>query len=114
MALILSLSSKAQTGLVFSQCLTFNGDSYTGAGGIQYSPEYVVPEGKVWKIEYAYVDNNCANICNYLMVNNYTSVPLIANFHTFPVWVKSGDVIKIRSSSSTSDYFVTILEFNAN
>jgi hypothetical protein len=112
--LLLSLSGMAQTGLVFNQCLTFGGKILIIISGDYYSQEYTVPEGKVWKIEHASVAAASNNLwANALLVNGYQTTYFPNNYSAFPIWVKSGDVIRFRGSNN-SDYFLSILEFNGN
>jgi hypothetical protein len=112
-ALALSFSSSAQTGLVFSQCLTFGGDTWTTVSGNSYSQEFIVPVGKIWKIEHASIVNTNGTLWNrVLQINAFDVAYFPNNYSTFPIWVKSGDVI--RFSGGGGDYFLSILEFQAN
>jgi hypothetical protein len=113
-ATILSLGGIAQIGLTFSQCLTISSnDPWTPVSiGVSEatSPQITVPEGKIWKIEYAYV--YAAGIV-YLNVNGVKASNLSQGFDTFPIWLKSGDNFNFYAFAPQS-YFISILEFNAN
>lgn len=113
-AIAVSMSALAQTGLDFSQCLTFAGETNVLITGDYYSPAFAVPEGKVWKIEHAYVDYG--QNANRLIINDRVANALYPalNSSNFPVWVKAGDSIRVRTDPSNADYFISILEFNAN
>ena len=115
MALVLSMSTTAQTGLVFSQCLTFGGNTWTAISGDYYSPTFVVPNGKIWKIEHASCTANSSTLWNNVMqINGFSIAYFPNNYSTFPIWLKSGDIIRFRSQYSSPDYFISILEFNSN
>jgi hypothetical protein len=113
-ATILSLGGIAQTGLTFSQCLTISSnDPWTPVslgGNDATSPQIAVPDGKIWKIEYAYV--YAAGIV-YLNVNGVKASILNQGYHAFPIWLKSGDNFNFYGTFPQS-YFISILEFNAN
>jgi hypothetical protein len=113
-ALTLSLSGIGQAGLVFSQCLTFSGETNVNITGDYYSTVFTVPDGKVWKIEYAFVDYNQAY--NRLIINDRVAGVLYPSSTSpnFPIWVKSGDAVRIRTNYSNRDYFISVLEFNIN
>ncbi len=114
MALILSLSSMAQTGLEFSQCLTFGGQTDIIVSNQPYSQEYTVPAGKIWKIEYAGGEAYSGTSPIYLIINNITACTINNGIIRNPIWVKPGDRIKISGPFSTWDYFISILEFQTN
>jgi hypothetical protein len=120
MAFVLSLSSMAQTGLVFSQCLTFSGTDFTPApnNSGNESSTFTVPQGKVWKIEAAcfYIPPLLSSN-PYLMINNLIVQRLDQATTRFPIWCKAGDQIKIKFTNNQNGneaYFFSILEFNAN
>ncbi len=117
MALALSLSGIAQTGLVFNQCLTFSGSDFTPApnNSGNESSTFTVPQGKVWKIEAAcfYGTGNTP----YLVINNLITERINDVTTVFPIWCKSGDQINIRFTNNLygyETYFFSILEFNSN
>ncbi len=119
MTVFLSQNGLAQAGLVFSQCLTFSGNGPWIMSNFnpsdRISPQYTVPEGKVWKLEYAYVRANGTSV--YLRVNGNYSAPLNTSITQFPIWFKSGDVIDVYIESNSAynyDLFFSILEFNSN
>jgi hypothetical protein len=116
-ALTISVSGMAQTGLVFNQCLTFGGNQYQpmeGSASYVESSAYIVPDGKVWKIESA--NYSGGSYPGFLTVNGFqATLSLSGNIIHFPIWVKSGDIIRIRASAlAQGEYFISILEFNAN
>jgi hypothetical protein len=107
----LTFSKIDAQNLQFSQVLTFSGTT-TGNNGI--SQLGTVPSGKVWKIV------SISNLGNYhsIQINNVSVTTGIANasINTYlylPIWLKDGDQIRHvnYSSSSNSDYFVSIIEF---
>jgi hypothetical protein len=114
-ALALSMSALAQTGLVFSQCLTFAGKTDIINSNQYYSQYYTVPEGKIWKIESAFV-NYFSYQGGFLQVNGHLAAALNAATSPFPIWAKSGDTIRIYNPGGgvNTDFFISILEFNAN
>ncbi len=99
-----SLFSKADAqNLQFSQVLTFGLTSTannTVAG--------VVPENKVWKIEFARISTG-----GNLKVNNYSIANSTGNgWNDFPIWLKSGDILQADGSPNGSQYyFISIIEF---
>ncbi len=116
-SLIMSLSGIAQTGLSFSQCLTFSGTDFIPApnNSGSESSTFTVPQGKVWKIEAAcfYGTGNTP----YLVINNLIAQSLNNGLAVFPIWCKASDQIKIRFTNNIygyETYFFSILEFNAN
>ena len=111
-ATILSLGGIAQTGLTFSQCLTI---SYNGpwtpisfGGNDATSPEVTVPNGKIWKVEYAYVYPSTNPI--YFNVNGLKASQINSGLATYPIWLKAGDNFNFFASTPQS-YFISILEF---
>lgn len=88
--------------LQFSQVLTF------GLTATTNTVVGVVPENKVWKIEFAHVESY------YLEVNNYAIVSKTANgWNQFPIWLKAGDILSANgSTNSSASYFISIIEFN--
>ncbi len=120
MALALSLSVMAQTGLVFSQCLTFSGQDMIDVNpnlndGEETNP-FIVPEGKAWKIEYASINTSSSA---QLYINNFyvAAIGISSGIRPFPIWIKSGDQVKLKYTSNSSgyeSYFISILEFNVN
>jgi hypothetical protein len=121
LALALSINAIAQTGLVFSQCLTFGAIGpwvqYSPPSDAYRSPQFTVPEGKIWKIEYA-GHTNSASGSYFLEINNVKIQQLAPGYGTFPIWAKSGDVLNLwgtnTPNNSTLTYFFSILEFNNN
>jgi hypothetical protein len=112
-ALAFSMSAMAQTGLVFNQCLTLGGQTNVNTPSEPLSVTYFVPEGKVWKIEYAHVDQYTTSQ-NKLLINNTVACLLSSSITHFPIWAKAGDEIKFRSGQWNADYFLSVLEFNVN
>ncbi len=113
-ALALSINAIAQTGLVFNQCLTFSGDGPWTSPTVNssVSPQFIVPEGKIWKLEYAYAQVGGG----FLRVNGYTASNLSSS--SFPIWLKSGDTVDFIAGTfppvSIAGFFLSILEFNSN
>ncbi len=101
------LFSKADAqNLQFSQVLTYAGQIQTWDGGSNLSPTWVVPEGKVWKVE--------SYAMSYLFVNN---VNITSNTNQGIIWLKAGDSIKYGSTTMSIpspgySYFLSIIEFN--
>ncbi len=115
MALIISLSSVAQTGLVFNQCLTF-----TGTANVDVSPnnsdlrsqDYIVPEGKIWKVEAICAIGASSISTHYLEINTLRVATL--PFTLSPLWLQAGDTITLFFNGGGGTYVISILEFNAN
>jgi hypothetical protein len=87
----------------FSQVLTFSMSS---------SDTYVVPNGKVWKIEYAALSP--VNSVSKLQVNGLDILLSMntSNTNSFPIWLKSNDVISMTASSGVPACFISIIEFS--
>ena len=113
--MFISAASFCQAGLNFSQCLTFSSNGpwtpVSPNSSDKTSPLITVPEGKIWKIEQAYVFPNSSQ--TYLNVNGIKASQLASGIEVFPIWLKSGDNLNFLSSGPTS-YFLSILEFNSN
>jgi hypothetical protein len=113
----ISATSFSQTGLTFGQCLTFSSDGPwtpdSPNASDKTSPPLTVPEGKIWKIEYAYVFAFTSSNPIYLKINGFRASVLNSNYAPFPIWLKSGDYFNFYANNP-STYFVSILEFNAN
>lgn len=73
------------------------------------SPQYVVPEGKIWKLEYAYV-NQASN--SFLRVNGFIASNL-GNAH-FPIWLKAGDTIDLYASSFPINNYKSLTQRTEN
>jgi hypothetical protein len=102
--LLLALSKMNAQNLQFSQVLTF-GITATANN----TPLAIVPENKVWKIEYARLESGGA-----LEANNYVIATLATQgLNHFPIWLKAGDVLTVNgSTNSAPKYFISIIEFN--
>lgn len=118
-ALVLCQSVMAQTGLSYNQCLTFGGNEWidntpsNNNDGRETQP-FEVPAGKVWKIEFASVKSSSSPT---IYINNHYATSLLLAYNPFPIWCKSGDIIKLKFDNQASGYeefFISILEFNAN
>lgn len=103
----------AQGNLQFNQVLTYSGSlSYT----TNISPTYTVPSGKVWKIEYTTGNRDGL----FLLINNISTISLTGNpnWGLTPLifWLKANDFIKFifetNNLALTSNYFVSIIEYN--
>lgn len=114
MALVLSLSGMAQTGLVFSQCLTFTGTANVviNASTDRKSQDYVVPEGKIWKVEAICAIGAITSSPHYLEINTLRVATL--PFTLSPLWLKAGDTVTLYFNNGSGTYIISILEFNAN
>ena len=128
--LFISLSSFSQgVNLEFNQVLTYDSaytENLTGSGNwTRYSNELIVPENKVWKIQFMSPQRG-------LRVNNVEFDYAIfsgsgayqgVSMPNSPIWLDSGDKLRFRftgswngngSNSINYSYFVSILEFNLN
>lgn len=114
-ALALSMSGMAQTGLVFSQCLTF-----TGTANVDVNPnnqdmrsqDYIVPDGKIWKVEVISIAEGNSFSTHYLEINSLQVATL--PYSLGPLWLKTGDVITLYFNGGGRNYIISILEFEAN
>jgi len=94
--------------LQFSQVLTFSG--YLGS---DQAAEFIVPEGKVWKIVSA------ENYYTSYQVNGASAIRSIpggsqdkVQNNVFPIWIKSNDVLTANGGGiSGSSFFLSIIEF---
>ena len=96
-----SLITKAQGNLQFSQVITGS-----GAMSASNSPILTVPSNKVYKIEAVNLDGNI-----HAMVNG---VGVSTSLH-FPFWLKAGDTFYINAANAgtgTYNYQYSIIEFN--
>ena len=114
MALILSLSSVAQTGLEFSQCLTFTGSAnviVSPTGSDRRSQDYIVPEGKIWKVEAICGLGASLSSSHYVEINTLkvATIP----FTLSPLWLKAGDTITLYFNNGEGTYIISVLEFNS-
>jgi len=94
------MQMKSQGNLQFNQVLTYSGYLY-----MQAAPNFVVPEGKVWKVE-AYTKD-------FLHFNGVRISDNITNLGV--LWLKAGDVLNYTTdfcSGCSVKYFVSIIEFN--
>jgi hypothetical protein len=122
--LIIPLASMAQGNLQFNQILNFQGELTTTNPN---SPEYTVPAGKVWKIEYC---------TPFKFAGQFDPPPSIALYlngvpldvaTTNGIWLKANSIIQYKNSSfytSTSatyqaqyykalrSYALSIIEYN--
>jgi hypothetical protein len=112
--LFMLLGTKAQSNLQLSQVLTYNGSLQPN----QLSTKWIVPSGKVWKIE--------ARSPDFFVINGtyFTggAIGLTSNYGrlsgapiSLPIWLKSGDNIWYQTNNDypfPTDYFISILEFN--
>ena len=98
LCLALAFSSIDAQNLQFSQVLTFTG-SYSSNN--QWTQ--VVPDGKVWKIEFAQVSSILRLNGKALLTNSNL------NQNQFPIWIKAGDVLSFGNNSD--DLNISIIEF---
>ncbi len=114
MALALSASVMAQTGLVFSQCLTFTGTAnidVSPSNSHGRTPNYIVPDGKIWKVEF--ISGDLSNLSSAFLEINMIRVGELP-IPQLPIWLKSGDIISLYFQSADLGYVISILEFNVN
>jgi hypothetical protein len=99
-----SLTIQAQGNLQFNRSMTNGGSIVSPAmGGCGYSPNFTVPEGKVWKIE-KYSTTEDMRI-NGIVVPGGSSMS--------PIWLNAGDIISFENCSIYSHYyFFNGIEFN--
>lgn len=94
--------------LQFSQVLTFSGSQNP-------SQNYVVPNGKVWKIVAAktYLAEYLINNIPQSIVSNSNGGPSnnAVQTNSFPIWLKSGDSI-MPEVGYGNGFFLSIIEFS--
>jgi hypothetical protein len=107
-----------QGNLQFSQVLTYSQNfNLVGCGTNLCSWSgslYTVPSGKAWKIE-----NFAANGQADIVMTLNSTVNINTN-NTFPIWLKSGDIIQVKKlcgsgascSLQSGSFFISIIEFN--
>lgn len=106
--------SFSQGNLQFNQVYNYLGSTIPvyGPGGqvTHWSITYIVPQNKVWKIEYM-----IGNQSQYLYINDLFASNIIINgTQTLPaIWVRAGNTLKIGTGSSVqTNYHINIVEFN--
>ena len=119
--MILPAFLKAQGNLQFNQVLTYQGELN---GSVLISPSYVVPVGKVWKIEYLTDTRyNVTNSVNFIgpLING---VHLVVTASSLPIWLKAGDSLQYKggyyANNGSEDpaykalrsYCISIIEYN--
>ena len=98
------LFSKADAqNLQFSQVLTFALNQVVSDQEVG-----LVPDGKVWKVEFASVSTN-----GFIYVNNALIASSIESENHFPIWLIQGDLMKVNGTSTAGgpSYFISIIEF---
>lgn len=111
-----SLKSFSQGNLQFNQVLSLGGinnvvNPNSGSYLAYVSQTFVVPSGKVWKIEHVGFFNN--NGMAGVVINGRTTAFTTVNPQSAgTIWLKAGDQIAFGSSASQGDYFASIIEFN--
>lgn len=91
--------------LQFNQVYSYSGYLFQGESG----PSWVVPDGKVWKVEYF--------TQSFFVLNNARAGGGTAN--NGPLWLKAGDSIRYdlnfwgaNCCGASSTYLISIIEFN--
>ena len=109
----------SQGNLQFNQVV-----SYSGTSSSNNSPTWIVPVGKVWKVETAFASyGSTANRRVYVDAGGGFSFFSISNSnettipHVLPIWLKAGDQVYVFASCSncgtqTLNYVISIIEFN--
>jgi hypothetical protein len=107
----------AQGNLEFNTVYSYAGSTSisTPVNGINYQTNYgtsaiAVPNGKIWRIERLWIQGSDPSI----FVNNFwVGYALAGNLLEIssPIWLKTGDAIKIGATSAAS-YHLNIVEFN--
>ena len=109
----------AQGNLQFNTVYSYAGSTSTSTpvNGINGSSNYgtsafTVPNGKIWRIDRLWI-RGAQNPMLY--INNFF-VGMAESGYVFeitsPIWIKTGDVIKIGSANSAASYHINIVEFN--
>ena len=84
---------------------------------VRFSENFIVPDGKVWKIEYGYPNDGS------IIINDGPTLDFVSSYgrEFVPFWLSEGDKIKFRMYRSCGDdctlslsYFLSILEFNTD
>ena len=98
--LLVSHIGFCQGNLQFNQVLTYAGQLYQDQG----SPQYTVPEGKVWKLEMYTKD--------YMVINGSRFGDNASNLGV--IWLKAGDTFSyyVWNYAGNLKYLVSIVEFN--
>lgn len=93
--------------LQFNQVYSFNG--YLGQG--ETGPSWVVPQGKVWKVEYF--------SSSFFVLNEGRTGGGSGNANNGPLWLKAGDSIRYdlyfygaNCCGNSTNYLISIIEFN--
>jgi hypothetical protein len=122
--LILPLASMAQGNLQFNQILNFQGELSTTNPN---SPEYIVPVGKAWKIEYSTPFKISGGFDPPPCIALYLNGVALDATATTAIWLKENSVIQYKNSgfyTSTSalyqsqyykalmSYALSIVEYN--
>lgn len=109
----------AQGNLEFNTVYSYAGSTSisTPVNAINYQTNYgtsafTVPNGKIWRIERLWIQGAQSQS---LFVNNFwVGFPQGGNVLeiTSPIWLKTGDAIKIGSANGQASYHLNIVEFN--
>ncbi|MEY3049642.1 MAG: hypothetical protein RL365_1680 [Bacteroidota bacterium] len=109
----------AQGNLQFNTVYSYAGNTSisTPVNGINYQTNYgttafTVPNGKIWRIERLWIRGT--QVPSLFINNFWVGVPEggVTFDLTSPIWLKTGDVIKIGSANSAASYHLNIVEFN--
>jgi hypothetical protein len=124
--------SYAQGNLQFNQVLTFTG-YITGSCQVAYpgascnvtasSPIWVVPQNKVWKIEYKSRTDGGAHFKFFLNAVSIVDLLERAAVDNAPLWLKANDEIRFEAYAATTNYnqsgatvnipyVISIIEYN--
>ncbi len=110
----------SQGNLQFNQVYNYSGtlsNAYpsNGTNNVGYThgiAPITVPPSKVWRIERIWISgfNNQSVFVNNLVIKSaLNNVELEI---TTPIWLKSGDVLRLAGSLNTQWYSINIVEFN--
>jgi hypothetical protein len=111
--LFVGLNTFAQNRLEFNQVITIDSTisittTFYNTTQSVHSNIYIVPAGKVWKIEYIVPFNYAFLINNRSLFNGYYK-------DNGTLWLKEGDEVKFKYSTSSTGsltFFLSAIEFN--
>ncbi len=104
-AFLISFKQVNSATLVFNQILTFSGITTNTQ---QYNTICVVPLGKTWKVEsFTLYGGTSFTLFNGLRTNAFSTT-----FNSYSFWMKAGDSLGVEQFYNTSNYTISIIEYN--
>jgi hypothetical protein len=114
---IIVYSQNVPSNLEYSRVITKT-FSLTGSKASQFD---TVPVGKVWKLE-SIIHSNYSSMMQQSLEINTFNFPIPSIYYTYgneyvknnitPIWLKTGDIIRIISTNqNTTNFFYSIIEY---